>query len=114
MPTDKPRVTFAISEEKLAELEAYRYDNKIKNQTQAILSLIDKGLSALESEKDCEIENSPSTAEAAPGENVITMEESNRLLEALGLIQSGQQITDDDLAFLTHIIGLLNAWFGKG
>lgn len=61
-----------------------------------------------------ERKNSPSTTEAVPGDNVITIEESNRLLEALGLIQEGQQITDDDLAFLAHIIGLLNAWFGKG
>lgn len=49
MPTDKPRVTFAISEEKLTELEKYRFENKIKNQTQAILSLIEKGLSDFES-----------------------------------------------------------------
>lgn len=59
MPTDKPRVTFAISEEKLAELEAYRYENKMKNQTQAILSLIDKGLSALEPGKVDGIKNAP-------------------------------------------------------
>ena len=44
MPTDKPRVTFTISEEKLAQVDAYRFDGKFKNQTQAILSLIEKGL----------------------------------------------------------------------
>lgn len=49
MPTDKPRVTFTISEEKLAELEEYKVEKKIKNQTQAILSLIEKGLSDFES-----------------------------------------------------------------
>ena len=56
---------------------------------------------------------SPSTAEAAPGEDRISMEESNRLLVALGLIKEGQDLSDDDLAFLEHIIGLLDAWFGK-
>ena len=45
MPTEKPRVTFTISREKLSELESYQHDNKIKNQTQAILSLLDKGIS---------------------------------------------------------------------
>lgn len=45
MPTEKPRVTFTISQERLSEVEAYRFDNKFKNQTQAILSLIEKGLS---------------------------------------------------------------------
>ncbi|MDE7407579.1 MAG: helix-turn-helix transcriptional regulator [Muribaculaceae bacterium] len=56
---------------------------------------------------------SPSATEAAPGEDRISMEESNRLLVALGLIQEGQDLSDDDLAFLEHIIGLLDAWFGK-
>ena len=56
----------------------------------------------------------PSTAEAVPGDEHISLEESNRLLVALGLIKEGQQLSDDDLAFLTHIIGLLDAWFSKG
>lgn len=56
---------------------------------------------------------SPSEAEAASGEGRISIEESNRLLIDLGLIQEGQDLSDDDLAFLSHIIGLLDAWFGK-
>ena len=52
-------------------------------------------------------------AEAAPGEDHISNEESERLLLALGLIKEGQHLSDDDLAFLTHIIGLLEAWFSK-
>lgn len=51
MPTEKPRVTFTISKERLSELETYQHDNKIKNQTQAILSLIEKGLSDFEPTK---------------------------------------------------------------
>lgn len=45
MPTKKPRVTFAISEEQLATVEAYQRENKLKNQSRAILDLIEKGLS---------------------------------------------------------------------
>lgn len=56
---------------------------------------------------------SPSTAEAAPGEDHISLEESNRLLVALGFIEEGQDLSDDDLAFLEHVIGLLDAWFGE-
>lgn len=48
MPTDKPRVTFTISKEQLSKLESFKYENRIKNQTQAILTLIDKGLSDYE------------------------------------------------------------------
>ncbi len=48
MPTNKPRVTFALSEGQLERLEDYRIDQRIKNQSQAILSLIEKGLSDIE------------------------------------------------------------------
>lgn len=58
------------------------------------------------------IEISPAPAEASTGE--ISLEESNNLLVALGYIKPGKQISDEDLAFLEHIIGLLDAWFGKG
>ena len=34
MPTDKPRVTFAVSEETLSQIDNYRYENKCKNQYQ--------------------------------------------------------------------------------
>lgn len=57
-----------------------------------------------------ETEKSPSTEESAPGDQV-TLEESNRLLVALGYIQDGDDLSDQDLAFLSHIIGLLDAWF---
>ena len=55
----------------------------------------------------------PGTTEAAPERKQFTLEESNRLLVAMGFIEEGQDLTDDDLAFLTHIIGLLNNRFSK-
>ena len=61
-----------------------------------------------------DIKNPPSMTEATLGESDhISLEGSNDLLVALGLIKQGQQLSDDDLAFLTHIIGLLEAWFDK-
>lgn len=57
--------------------------------------------------------NSPSADKPAPGDDAISLEESNRLLTALGFIEEGQQLSDNDLAFLSHVIGLLDAWFGK-
>lgn len=57
-----------------------------------------------------ETEKSP-TPEGA--EDRISMEESNRLFDALvggGFIDEGADLTDDDRAFLMHIIGLLNVW----
>ena len=60
-----------------------------------------------------DVKKSPSAAEAAPGEDRISLEESNRLLVALGFIQEGQDLSDDDLAFLTSVISLLDTWFNK-
>lgn len=55
MPTNKPRVTITISGEQLARIEKYRFEHKFKNQTQAILSLIEDGfnfVSAYSSDAD--------------------------------------------------------------
>ncbi len=59
-----------------------------------------------------EQEESPAPAEAGTGE--ISLEQSNNLLVALGYIKPGEQISDADLGFLEHVIGLLDAWFDKG
>lgn len=66
----------------------------------------------LSSTPDLQTKKSPAPAEASTGE--ISLEESNNLLIALGYIKPGEQISDDDLAFLEHVIGLLDAWFDKG
>ncbi len=56
---------------------------------------------------------SSGTTEAAPEDETISLEESNKLLVALGYISEGEDLSDADLAFLTHIIGLLDAWFDQ-
>lgn len=56
---------------------------------------------------------SPDMTEAAPEDEAISLEESNKLLVALGYITEGEDLSDADLAFLTHVIGLLDAWFDQ-
>lgn len=65
-----------------------------------------------EKESSSGAQKSPSAAEAALGDH-MSMEDSNRFLVSRGFIQEGQDLSDDDLAFLSHIIGLLDAWFEK-
>lgn len=80
------------------------------NTIQSLVHALGYTLDDLE---DTPTKKSPSADKAAPGETHISLEESNNLLVALGLIKEGQQLSDDDLAFLAHVIGLLDAWFGK-
>ena len=47
MPTEKPRITITMSEKELEAINTYRFENRCKNQTQAILGLISAGLEAL-------------------------------------------------------------------
>ena len=49
--------------------------------------------------------------EGAREKEHILLDETNDLLVELGYIRKGQQLSDADLAFLTHIMGLLDAWF---
>lgn len=48
MPTKNPRVTFTLDQETLNRIDDFRFSDKSKNQTQAILRLLDAGLSAFE------------------------------------------------------------------
>ena len=68
-------------------------------------------LLGIEDDQSAETKKSPAPAEAETGE--ISLEETDKLLVALGLIKEGEQLSDDDLAFLEGIITLLNAWFKR-
>ena len=59
-----------------------------------------------------EIEKAPAMQQGAVG-NGISLEESNSLLVRLGFIKEGEQLSDEDLAFLASVIGLLDAWFSR-
>ena len=68
-------------------------------------------LLGIEDDQSAEKKKSPAPAEAETEE--VSLEETDRLLVALGLIKEGEQLSDDDLAFVGHIVGLLDAWFRK-
>lgn len=111
MATDKPRLSISMDEETYEKVLAYKEEKGIATQSKAIIKIMEMGLDKME--REIAQKKSPSAAEAAPGEDHISMEESNRLLDALGLTRDGQDLSDDDLAFLEHIVGLLDAWFSK-
>lgn len=48
MPTKKPRVTITMTPELYEQVEQYQFDNRVKNQTKAIISLLEAGLEDIE------------------------------------------------------------------
>lgn len=65
MPTEKPRVTITMSNDQFKSIDNYRYAHKMKNQTQAILSLIENGLSKLEQDAPAHNKKAPSISDEA-------------------------------------------------
>lgn len=47
MPTMNPRITFTVSDDTMKAIDEYRFEHRMRNQTQAILSLIDLGFKVL-------------------------------------------------------------------
>ena len=64
MPTEKPRVTITMSKDQLDRIDDYRFEGKMKNQTQAILSLIELGFAELSS-ANAVYEKAPSLSDEA-------------------------------------------------
>ena len=51
MPTEKPILNFAVDKELMKRLEDYRFENRIKTQSEAIRRLLDKALKLYEKSK---------------------------------------------------------------
>lgn len=91
-----------------------------KDKRQPDVAMIKAISEALEVSPDVLIGNAPDESEQIKksptpegAKDRISMEESNRLFDILigrGFIEEGVDLTDDDRAFLSHIIGLLNIW----
>lgn len=112
MPTEKPRITITMSEDQLAQIEAYKFENKIKNQTQAILALIEKGMDVLEAQDSEAIKNAFDADLPTPkaeGKNNIQL--FSDMLTRAGLIKDGGDISDDDADFLQAMLLALKAHF---
>lgn len=47
MPTNNPRTSITIPQEMMNKIDDYRFENKIRSQTKAIINLIELGLQSL-------------------------------------------------------------------
>ncbi len=78
MPTMKPRVTITMNSEQFDKIEEYRFKHRCKNQTQAILSLIEAGFAELETSDEKNSDKSTFSAE------IIEMSKKYRKLDSHG------------------------------
>jgi hypothetical protein len=66
MPTLNPRITFTVSEETMQRIDEYRFSHRMRNQTQAILSLIDIGFNVLNGVQEAESSNLSTQTKKVP------------------------------------------------
>ena len=115
MPTENPRVTITMTEEQLHQINEFRYGNQMKNQTQAILSLISKGFEEIErqqSETSKENKKSPPHKnDGAEAKKKSNMELFSDVLERAGIIKPGCDLTDSDKEFLKAMYVATKAYF---
>ena len=55
--TSNPRITIAVDQFTLDKITEYRFEHRMKNQTQAVLALIEKGMKAVEGNTKIEARN---------------------------------------------------------
>ena len=114
MPTENPRVTITMSDEQLQQINNFRYENKMKNQTQAILSLISKGFQEIErqqSEKDGENKKIPAPKFDGAGNKKKNIDLLTDVLERAGIIEPGSDLSDSDKEFLKAMFVATKAYF---
>lgn len=99
MPTDNPRITFAVSEEMKDRINDYQFSNRIKNQSQAILSLIKIGMDSLE-EENTTLPIVPTTHELSEALYVSKPSGDMKADEIRKFLhETIDQLSDDDLIF---------------
>lgn len=114
MPTERPRVTITVTEEQLKEIEAYRFGKKMKNQTQAILSLVRAGLDEIERREKNGIKNASALEETDAEElKAETIDLFREVLGRAGLLDENHDLSDDDLDFLKAIFMAIKAHFNQ-
>lgn len=112
MPTERPRITITMPEEQFKQVQDFQYGNKMKNQTQAILYLIEKGFEELQ-KTETKKEASTSEITNVNASELSTEERIRIALKQFGLLDEGENLSNDDLDFLQHMFLAIQAYFKK-
>lgn len=115
MATEKPRFTITMDESLLSEVDNFKFEHRIKNQSKAIVELVKMGMDALAA-KDAEAAEAIKKASEAE----LPASEANEnphiqmfadVLSRAGLLDDTGDLSDSDLEFLQAMLLALKAHF---
>lgn len=115
MATEKPRFTITMDESLLSDVDNFKFEHRIKNQSKAIVELVKMGMDALAAQ-DAEatsIIKKASEAElpASEAKENTHIKMFADVLSRAGLIDENGDLSDDDLEFLQAMLLALKAHF---
>lgn len=115
MATEKPRFTITMDEELLSDVDNFKFEHRIKNQSKAIVELVKMGMEALATQ-DAEASDALKKASEAELPASEANERSNiqmfaDVLTKAGLITDGGDLSKNDLEFLQAMLLALKAHF---
>lgn len=88
MPTEKSRISFAVPDDLHERIDAFRYDHRVKNLSQAVIALLERGLETIEIESTMQKEKPAEIGELSGNEERFLWlyrqldEEGRRIIEA--------------------------------
>lgn len=97
MPTNKPRFTITMDESLFQQIEEFRFKHRYKNQTQAVLALIENGIDDLLQQSD-----EPKT----PNLSSLTPEE-------LQLVEDYRSMEPDGQAYIRQTVRIAKPMYSK-
>lgn len=115
MATEKPRFTITMDESLLTEVDNFKFEHRIKNQSKAIVELVRMGMNALASQDAEDAANIKKASEAelpAPKASEKThIQMFADVLAKAGMLDDNRDLSDSDLEFLQAMLLALKAHF---
>jgi hypothetical protein len=117
MATEKPRFTITMDESLLGQVDDFKFSHRIKNQSKAIVALVEKGLEEYKLQSGLSISAIKKASESA-GTETEAVQRSNielfsEVLDHAGLLGNNQDLSDNDLEFLKAMFIAMKAHFDE-
>ena len=114
MPTQKQRFSVAIDDDLLQGVDDYKFGRRVKSQNQAINDLLRAGIQELKRRDAEEIKKASASAKAdTEAVGTKTVNALKEVLGSAGLLDKNQELSDNDLQFLSAMFLAMKAHFNE-